>query len=113
MESIIKVKSSNSSDTYDVSLKNYNGVISLNCTCKAGIHKLWCKHRIELLNGDVSRLVDKEDIQIVEKFLNSIEGNKIDELFSDLYTIEAEIKKLNEAKKKIRKEVSFKLSNGF
>lgn len=113
MERIVKVKSSSSSDIYQVILKNENGLVSLNCTCQAGIHKMICKHRTSLLEGDVSSLVSESDVPVVLEFIESIGEGKIENLFSGLFEIEEEIKKLNNLKKKIKKDIGFKFSNGF
>ncbi len=113
MEKIVKVKSSSSTEIYDVILKNENGIISLNCTCQAGIYKMICKHRTDLLNGNISSLVDESDIPVVEEFLNSIKDGKIDSLFAELTEIEKEIKKLNNKKKKIKKDISIRFCDGF
>lgn len=113
MEKIVEVKSSSADDIYEVTLKNIDGIISLNCTCKAGIVKQKCKHRLSLLEGDVSNLVSESDIPVVQEFLNSIEAGKLESLFSDLEEIEKEIKKLTNKKKKISKETWKKFSDGF
>ena len=98
---------------YDVTLKNENGIISLNCTCRAGVHKMICKHRVDLLNGNVSRLISEKDIQTAREFLDNIESGKVDSLFSELLTIEKEVEKLNMRKSKIKKDIGIKLSEGF
>jgi hypothetical protein len=113
MKKNVKVKSSSSSDIYQVTLKNENGLVSLNCTCQAGIHKMICKHRTSLLEGDVSNLLSESDTSVVLEFIESIEDVKIANLFSGLYEIEEEIKRLNNIKKKIRKDIGFKFSDGF
>ena len=61
MEAIVKIKSSSSDEIYDVFLKNDNGMISLNCTCQAGKHRMICKHRTDLLDGNVSSLKFEKD----------------------------------------------------
>ena len=113
MEKTIKIKSSSSAEMYDVTLKNENGIFSLNCTCRAGIHKMICKHRVDLLNGDVSRLISEKDIQTAREFLDNIESGKVDSLFSELSVIEKEIEKLNKRKSKAKKDAGIRLSEGF
>jgi hypothetical protein len=113
MERIVKVKSSSSSDIYQVTLKNENGLVSLNCTCQAGIYRMICKHRTSLLEGDVSNLVLESDVPVVLEFIESVGEEKIENLFSGLFEIEEEIKRLNSIKKKIRKDIGFKFSDGF
>jgi len=113
MKRIIKVKSSSSAEMYDVILNNQDGLISLSCTCKAGVHKMLCKHRIDLLNGDTSKLSDANDIQFVEEFLNCIEIDKLDNIFSELMDVEKEIERLSKKRSKLRKDIGIKLNEGF
>jgi len=113
MEKIVKIKSSSSNETYDVTLKNVNGIISLKCTCQAGMYGMICKHRTDLLNGDISSLLNLSDGKVVEEFLNSIEKGKIENLFTELRDVEKEIEKLNKKKSQLKKEIANKMSEGF
>jgi len=113
MRKIVKIKSSSSEEIYDVTLCNENGLISINCTCPAGIHSMICKHRTALLGGDISNLLKKSDEKAVSEFLNSIEVGKIDNLFAELVEIEKEIEKLNKKKSGLKKAIGRKLDEGF
>ena len=113
MKEIVRIKSSSSSDIYEVTLSNAKGLISLSCTCSAGMYGMICKHRTSLLSGDVSNLPYKSDVGVVECFLNGIEKGKIDDLFAPLKDVEREIKDLNNKKKEIKNEIASKLSGGF
>jgi hypothetical protein len=74
---------------------------------------LLCKHRIDLLSGDITNLVRKSDVSVVEKFLSSIEMEKIDSLFAELVEIEKEIERLTKLKSKFKKNIGIRLCEGF
>ena len=53
----LKAKSS-SSEPYDVDFLFENGTLRAHCTCKAGVMRTACKHRLALLKGDQNMLAD-------------------------------------------------------
>lgn len=109
----LKVASSSSNEIYTVSFKIDNCLISLNCNCRAGLLKMICKHRINLLTGDISALVDKTEATAVIDILKKIDRTKITDLYIDLDKVETEIKKLETERKRLKKEIGLKFSNGF
>jgi hypothetical protein len=113
MEKGIKIRSSSSDEIYKVVFKIENDLISINCNCNAGLAKMICKHRLNLLEGDITAVVDNADIAIITDILNEIDKAKIANLFIELNKIEQEIKKLEALRKKEKKEISLKFSNGF
>lgn len=113
MEEHIKVKSSSSDEVYTVTFKVENSLTSINCDCKAGQVKTLCKHRLSLLDGDISSLVDESEVPILSRTLELIDKNKISDLYTELNQVENELKKLTALKTKLRKEIGFKFSNGF
>lgn len=113
MEKSINVKSSSNDGVYTVVFKIDNNLLSINCNCQAGLVKTLCKHRISLMDGDVSALVSPSDSNVLTEVLAQIDKSKVSNLFTELNSIENEIKKLDALKKKLRKEIGFKISNGF
>ena len=113
MRKVVKIISSSSEEIYDVTLCDENGLISLNCTCPAGIYSMICKHRIALLGGDISNLFKKSDEKVVKEFLNSVGVEKIDSLFIELREVEKELENLKKKKSKLQKEIGKKISEGF
>lgn len=113
MEQSIKIRSSSSEDIYTVVFKMDNDLLSINCNCQAGLVKMLCKHRLSLLDGDVSALADISDTNIVTELLTQIDKTKISDLYTELNKVESEIKKLDTLKKKLRKEIGIKFSEGF
>jgi hypothetical protein len=96
-----KVKGSEG-DIYTITAKREGNKLTMTCTCQAGQHNIHCKHRIALLNGDVSNLVgdDVGDVRLLQTMLigTDVEAalGKVDERESD---VEKAQKSLRVAKK--------------
>lgn len=112
MEYTFNIKSSSSDELYVVTFK-FDNLITVNCTCQAGLNKMLCKHRLSLIDGDITSLANQADASVIPEVLNKIDKNKIAALYTDLNAIESEIKALETTRKKLRKEIGFKFSNGF
>ena len=113
MEYKFGIKSSSSDEIYTVTFKFDQNVTSINCNCQAGLFKMLCKHRLDLLGGDITSLADKLETSNLLEVLNKIDKTKVEGLYTDLNLIETEIKTLETARKKLRKEIGLKFSNGF
>ncbi|MFV8368651.1 hypothetical protein [Flavobacterium sp. LB2R40] len=113
MEKTIKIKSSSTNETYDVVFKIENNLISINCDCRAGSVKTLCKHRLSLIDGDYTAISNQNDITLLNEIFNKIDKSKIAVLFVELNRIEKEIKNLDLLKKKTKKEIGFRFSDGF
>ena len=46
---------------YEVVFENINGVITIRCNCRAGEHTKLCKHKLALIRGDSSILIDDNE----------------------------------------------------
>lgn len=105
MEVIVKVKSSSSDSIYEVKLSNENGLLKFNCDCNARMSKKICHHRRNILEGDVSALIDESDVLKVKNFLDTLEKNKairfLKEYDKQIKEIDKEIKKMKELKTEI------------
>ena len=113
MQTSIKVNSSSSEEVYTVVFKIENDLISINCNCKAGLLKTLCKHRMNLLGGDISAMADKSEEKALADILSKISKTKISDLYTELNNVELEIQKFDLLRKKLRKEIGMKFSNGF
>ena len=109
---VVKIESSSSGEIYEILLENKNGLVKVDCSCPAGQMEVLCKHRIALLNGDISVLLNESDANAVTDFLNEIE-DKIANLFAELNETTKEIERLNGVKKVQKRIISRKLSHGF
>ena len=113
METTIKVKSSSTDEIYDVVFKIENNIISINCNCQAGLVKTLCKHRLNLLAGDISAMTDKSEVPALTDILNKIDKKRISNLYTELDKVELELKRLTSLKKQLSKDIGLKFSNGF
>lgn len=113
MEEYIEVKSSSSDEVYTVTFKIENDYTSINCNCKAGQMKTLCKHRLNLLGGETASLKDQSQKSNLINVLGLIDKTKISDLYMELNKVEDELKKLTSLRKKLRKEIGNKFSNGF
>ena len=113
MNTDIQVRSSSSDEVYTVNFKVENGMTSITCNCKAGQMKMLCKHRLNLLDGDVSAIVDESDKSVLPNVLGEIDQEKIANIFTELEEVEQEMYDLNIINKKLKKEVGIRFSDGF
>lgn len=113
MEETIKINSSSTNEIYDVTFKIENNLISINCNCRAGLVKTLCKHRLGLIDGDYTAILNKDETILLNDIFSKIDKSKITNLFVELNRIEKEIKDLDSLKKKMKKEIGIKFSNGF
>ena len=100
MEKVIKIKSSSSNEIYNVVFKIDNNLISINCNCKAGFVKILCRHRLSLIDGDYSAILNKGEVVLLNEIFNETNKSKIANLFAELNSVEKDIKKLDALKKK-------------
>lgn len=112
MEYKFDIKSSSSEEIYAVIFK-FDKLTSISCTCQAGLNNLLCKHRLNLMDGDITALVNKSDASVLPEVLGKIDKTKVSALYTDLNAIEAELKTLEATRKKLRKEIGVKFSKGF
>ena len=79
--------------------------LTARCSCKAGIHGMHCKHRINILKGDVKGIVsqNEEDVEVVVSWLP---GSDVEAVFNELDVAEAEYKKVNEKFKAVKKSLA-------
>ena len=63
MKKIRILAKSSGSEPYNVDFILEDGKMKVFCNCQAGTFRDWCKHKYELLVGDVKRLYDPEQIK--------------------------------------------------
>ncbi len=84
---------------YNVIFRKDGNNLTALCDCPAGMNRLYCKHRFNIMNGIADGIVSKntEQINIVESWLP---GTDIDEALQEVKIAE---KDLDEAKKHLSK----------
>jgi hypothetical protein len=58
-------------EPYKVGFYKINGQLRASCSCQAGENGMYCKHRLRILQGDTTGLVDGnlKDIETVQSWL--------------------------------------------
>lgn len=112
MKISIKAKSS-SDEPYTVDFFIEDNKLSVFCNCRAGIFRQLCKHKIELIAGDQSRLFDEseaEQLKELEAVLSMVPELKktVEKIAESQKIISREQAKL----KKIKKGFAVKLKEG-
>ena len=78
-------------DVYRVSFVRGEAGIRVQCSCKAGVNGQFCRHRLALLAGDRSAMVDAGASQALDEAL----------AWPEFVSIKAEIVKLQEVQEQI------------
>jgi len=80
-EVVVEVQGS-SEEPYTVTVIQLPGALHMNCTCQAGQLMQLCKHRLAILDGDLSAIVSGAD-QLVE-FAAMVAGTETKQLHEAL-----------------------------
>ena len=92
-------------EPYEVIFYFINGVLSGSCTCTAGQQSKYCKHRLDLLQGDTEAIVGASDGDLktaLDWYRNSDLMLKVEELKS----VKKDIENLKNKQKAIEKSLS-------
>lgn len=79
-------------DIYNVSFVLNGNRIESKCTCVAGVNGLFCKHRFQLLNGDITNL-KSENISDLEELHNELPNIKFGLEYFRQYKVKSDMKK--------------------
>jgi hypothetical protein len=101
---LFQVRSSSSAEVYDVGA-TLQPVLRITCTCAAGAIGGFCKHRTDLLEGDLTNLVtvDEADISIL---IQAVDGSEIRRAMNDITALDAEIETLKRKLGAVKKQLS-------
>jgi uncharacterized Zn finger protein len=81
-----------------------NGNLTARCTCPAGAVRQYCKHRFNILLGDVSDIVSP-NTELVHVVYDWYRGSDVERAIKEIETLEAEMdalkKRLTAAKKMV------------
>ena len=88
-----------SPEPYNVIFRKDGNNLTALCDCPAGMNRLYCKHRFNILNGIADGIVSEnaEQVNIVEGWLS---GTDVDEAMHEVKIAE---KNLDDAKKHLAK----------
>jgi hypothetical protein len=91
---------------YEVVFRKIGTELKADCSCRAGINKILCKHRLSILNGDKSAVVSQNLDQVAE-VSSWLAGSAVGEAIAEVVSLESEKKaieaKLKQAKKLLTK----------
>ncbi len=106
MQSVVVEVYGSEGDVYEVAFTALSGKAIASCACKAGVNGQFCKHRLALLAGDMSRLVDKSKASVVRDVLGWPEFAPVLEQVARLHELESRIEELEKAKSVLKKSVA-------
>ena len=91
---------------YDADIEIKSSMLFIRCSCPAGMSSTRCKHALSLINGDFSRLKDKNEKDKVSQLFSSLKIKPKDEtLKNEIENIEKQEKELKERKKALKKQM--------
>lgn len=93
-----------------VFLKSGNN-IQADCTCRAGIVGMLCKHRLSILDGD-NRAVVSDNTDEVAEVASWLAGSPVGEAIAEVVALEAQKKSIESRIKTAKKMVSKALIPG-
>ena len=108
MKEIIFFVQGSSIEPYKVTFKKSENNLTATCTCPAGEHGLYCKHRFRILFGSIEGIVSKnlDDVKIVKSWLP---GTDVEEALEFVHDAEVQFemakKNLSNAKKKLARKM--------
>ena len=98
-----QVVSQSTGEVYYIELSRNGDNLTCTCTCPAGQKGMHCKHRLSILNGDISD-VDSGDTDKMHLIEGMLEGTDVDQALNELRKLEeqkAELDKAIKAQKKV------------
>lgn len=74
------------------------------CSCPAGQNGTHCKHRIRILNGDVSDVIDG-DLSVLSQIISHYQKSDLQKLIEEMNVLDEEIDALKNRKKALTKQI--------
>src|SRR5512147_736580 len=113
-EMVIKIMARSSSDkdaVYSVEFKYENEKLTVFCTCEAGIHRQFCKHKYGLLCGDEGMLKDAAEKEKLLAVQDLVAKTKYCEMLKELGEFEKMLQqakvKRDKAKKRLEEAMRY------
>lgn len=72
------------------------------CTCPAGVRKTYCKHRIDLLAGDLARVRGTTEPNLVQEISVMLKGTAVELALQAVESAEIEAKAANDKVKRAK-----------
>jgi hypothetical protein len=104
VETCVFLIKGSASESYKVTFEKDGSNLSAYCTCRAGKHGQYCKHRFAILEGKVDAVMS-ENVVDVKKVVGWLPGTDVERALQDVALAEKELarakKKLSAAKRSL------------
>lgn len=108
MNYILQAKSS-SGEPYQVEINENNELLTIHCNCPAGKWGKMCKHKINLLKGDVEYLYDLNEVEKLKEIEIRVKKSSLFHLLDKVDISTKQVKKIESKKKKDQKKILEKM----
>lgn len=105
MKKEFEIMSSDGVAVYVVSFELDSGKLHVYCNCHAGTWGKWCKHKAQLVLGDLSGLRNSAQSSDMLEILEWVKHSKIAQLVSEMQMAEDEMKKVKARIDRARKNL--------
>ena len=105
MKKEFEVMSSDGIRVYVVSFELDFGKLYVYCNCQAGSWGKWCKHKMQLVLGDLSGLRNSAQSSDMPEVLEWVKDSKIAQLVSEMQVADDEMKKAKARMDRTRKNI--------
>jgi len=107
MKKEFEVLSSDGVTTYVVEFSFESGKLHVYCGCPAGVLGKWCKHKMQLISGDVSGAINTSSVADLVEVQNWVRSSEFPRLLNAIKSAEEEMQlaktKMNNVKKALEK----------
>jgi hypothetical protein len=97
---------------YEVVFKNLNGIITIKCNCRAGELTKLCKHKLALIRGDSSILMDRNEDDNFCNVKEWIKNTALSQLITQLDLAEKSLAEKQIELKKIKDRLEVAMRRG-
>ena len=111
METSLVAKSSKG-EPYTVQFALKEGLLSIRCSCQAGIRSLLCKHKVALASGDTSILFDPGQEKQLRRAEEWVRMTRLPEMLNALRGCEIEVERLRSELRKHKASIRHAMFSG-
>lgn len=116
MQSIIdqyKIKAKSSSGGYyEVTVTNSGSSITVFCTCDAGKQGKLCRHKTEILDGDIDSLFDLNEKDDLNRMTAIVDRSTYRELRKEHLQIKTDVEAMQKREKHVRLNIETSMKKG-
>jgi uncharacterized Zn finger protein len=106
METIVFLVQGSAEQPYSVSFSSReSGNLTATCSCPAGLVKQYCKHRLNILMGDVTDIVSGNE-ERVHTVYGWFAGSDVEAALKEIQRLEEEMEKLKKRLSAAKKDVA-------